>query len=299
MPSQNLLPGFQEKTNHAMNNVQPFKTQLLKWIGNKQRFAHEIISYFPESFDTFIEPFVGSGAIVGTLAPEKAIASDILKPLIEIWQMLSGNPEILKQWYRVRWMQLAGGNKKTEYRAIRASFNQNPNGADLLFLSRSCYGGVIRFRKADGYMSTPCGAHDPISPESFSRRVDIWHERTKHVQFFYSDFESIMDQAKPGDMIYCDPPYDDTQSILYGSQSFRLERLIETIARCKSRGVYVALSIDGTKKAGKKEIQLPIPDDLFEHEAFVNCGQSMLRRFQMEGQTLEDELVTDRLLMTY
>ena len=34
----------------------PFKTQLLKWIGNKQRFAHEIISYFPRSFGQYYEP---------------------------------------------------------------------------------------------------------------------------------------------------------------------------------------------------------------------------------------------------
>ena len=36
--------------------VPPFKTQLLKWIGNKQRFAHEIVSYFPATFGTYHEP---------------------------------------------------------------------------------------------------------------------------------------------------------------------------------------------------------------------------------------------------
>ena len=39
--------------------VRPFKTQLLKWIGNKQRFAHEIISYFPEAWGAYHEPFWG------------------------------------------------------------------------------------------------------------------------------------------------------------------------------------------------------------------------------------------------
>ena len=38
---------------------------------------------------------------------------------------------------------------------------------------------------------------------------------------------------------------------------------------------------------------------LFEAEATVNCGRSMLRRFQMAGQTLENEVVADRLLLTY
>jgi DNA adenine methylase len=63
--------------------------------------------------------------------------------------------------------------------------------------------------------------------------------------------------------------------------------------------VYVALSIDGTKKSGEMICDLPIPDDLFEEEIFVNVGRSMLRRFQMEGQTLESEVVSDRLLLTY
>jgi DNA adenine methylase len=63
--------------------------------------------------------------------------------------------------------------------------------------------------------------------------------------------------------------------------------------------VYVVLSIDGTKKTGDKVCDVPIPARLFEREVFVNCGRSMLRRFQMGGQTLEGEVVADRLLLTY
>jgi DNA adenine methylase len=72
-----------------------------------------------------------------------------------------------------------------------------------------------------------------------------------------------------------------------------------TIAQCKARGVFVALSIDGTKRSGDKICDVPIPEKLFETEAMVNCGRSMLRRFQMSGQTLENETVADRLLLTY
>jgi len=45
--------------------------------------------------------------------------------------------------------------KVAAYEQVKASYNRSPNGADLLFLSRVCYGGVVRFRKADGFMSTP------------------------------------------------------------------------------------------------------------------------------------------------
>ncbi len=61
----------------------------------------------------------------------------------------------------------------------------------------------------------------------------------------------------------------------------------------------MALSIDGTKKSGALLCDVPIPDGLFEREALVNCGRSMLRRFQMRGETLDAEVVRDRLLLTY
>ena len=280
-------------------SVPPFKTQLLKWVGNKQRFAHEIISYFPDNYNRYIEPFLGSGAVLGTLAPDRdAIAADVYRPLIEIWLCLKNDPSRLKSWYgeRLARYELDG---KNAYETIKANFNHEPNGADLLFLCRSCYGGVVRFRQADGAMSTPCGAHTPISLKSFSERVDIWYNRLKYTGFYHQDFEETLAMAQMGDVVYCDPPYTYCQSILYGAQKFSLERLIAAIGKCKDRGVYVLLSIDGTKKSGKYTCDFLFPDGLFEREAFVNCGRSMLRRFQKDGETLEDELVSDRLLMTF
>lgn len=279
--------------------IQPFTPQLLKWVGNKQRFAHEIVGSFPEKFDRYYEPFLGSGGILATLAPVNAIASDTFSPLMEIWLTLKSNPKQLKKWYRERWENAHGERKREGYEKIKASYNRTPNGADLLFLCRSCYGGVVRFRQADGFMSTPCGVHEPITPASFDRRVDLWHERIHLADFTVMDFRDAMKKARKGDLIYCDPPYSHSQSILYGGQQFRLEKLLEEILECKSRGVYVALSIDGTKKSGEMNCDLPIPADLFEEEIFVNVGRSMLRRFQMEGQTLESEVVSDRLLLTY
>ena len=279
--------------------VEPFRPQLLKWVGNKQRFAHQIVSYFPGGFETYHEPFLGSGGVLATLVPSKAVGSDCFKPLMEIWQTLSQEPELLKAWYRDRWMMMSGGEKTRVYEEVRASYNANPNGADLVFLCRCCYGGVVRFRKADGHISTPCGAHMPISPESFSLRVDEWRRRTKGASFLVMDYEEAMGMAKPGDLIYCDPPYTHSQPILYGAQEFNLQRLFLLIDRCKSRGIRVALSIDGKKRSGREVCELPIPQGLFEREVFVSCGRSMLKRFQMGGRSLEHELVADRLLLTY
>jgi DNA adenine methylase len=279
-------------------SAKPFKKQLLKWIGNKQRFAHEIISFFPKPIGTYFEPFIGAGGVLATLAPDRAVASDNFQPLMEIWEALKHEPEKLKQWYANRWHMMARGDKQDVYERIKASYNRSPNGADLLFLCRSCYGGVVRFRK-DGYMSTPLGPHDPITPMSFSERVNTWHLRVQGTDFRRLEYEQAMAMARPGDLIYCDPPYSHSQAILYGAQNFNLVHLLHVIRECKARGVYVVLSIDGTKKSGDIYCSLPLPSNLFEREIMVNCGRSMLRRFQREGDVLHDEVVRDRLLLTY
>jgi DNA adenine methylase len=277
----------------------PFKSQLLKWIGNKQRFAHEIIGFFPERFGTYHEPFLGSGAVLGVLAPRKAEASDAFRPLIEIWQTLKYDPETLKSWYRERWDAVHTGSKVAGYEAIKSSYNAHPNAADLLFLCRACYGGVVRFRARDGYMSTPCGVHDPITPTSFAVRVDEWRRRVSGTDFAHREYQDAIARARPGDVVYCDPPYSHTQAILYGAQGFDLDDLFRQIEIAKRRGVFVALSIDGSKKSGADELRINWPAGLFSREVRVNVGRSMLRRFQMNGQTLEKEGVTDRLLLTH
>lgn len=273
--------------------------QLLKWIGNKQRFAAEIVSCFPRKFGRYFEPFLGSGAVLATLAPSDGLGSDAFRPLIEIWQALVRDPGCLKMWYEERWNRLQHSDKKSVYEQIKVSYNSHPNGADLLFLCRACYGGVVRFRQSDGYMSTPCGVHRPIPPKAFDARVDEWHRRVRDCSFEVLDYREAMNMAREGDLIYCDPPYHHSQSILYGAQAFDLPELINTISDCKHRGVFVALSIDGTKKSGGLFCDLPIPAGLFEREVYVNCGRSMLRRFQMNGKTLESEQVSDRLLLTF
>jgi DNA adenine methylase len=289
---------FDDIEQPSLKAYKPVK-QLLKWVGNKQRFAPEIISYFPATYGTYFEPFLGSGAVLATLAPEKAVGSDVFEPLVTIWKTLHNEPETLKQWYAERWQMMMQGDKVEMYEKIKASYNAHPNAADLVFLCRSCYGGVVRFRQRDGYMSTPCGIHMPIHPETFAERVDEWKQLTQGTAFTLMDYREAMEMAQPGDLIYCDPPYSHSQTILYGAQSFSLEQLFDTIYRCKKRGVYVALSIDGTKRSGNLVCDIPIPEGLFEREAFVDCGRSMLKRFQMDGRTLEKEIVADRLLLTY
>lgn len=278
--------------------VAPLRTQLLKWVGNKQRSAHVIASWLPRATGTYIEPFLGSGAVLGTLAPPRALGSDVFEPLVGIWRALRDRPDALTGWYRERWELYDASGGRPGYEQVRAAYNRSPNPADLLFLSRACYGGVVRFRRADGHMSTPCGAHAPITPASFDRRVQLWHGRTAGARFERLDYREALARAGRGDVVYCDPPYSDSQAILYGAQDFRLADLFESVAAARARGAFVAVSIDGSKRSGRHVVPLDVPAGLFEQELVVSTGRSMLRRFQLAGGSLEDEVVADRLLLT-
>lgn len=275
-------------------------SSLLKWVGNKFRMTEEIASYLPDEYGTVYDVFLGSGSVLATIFPENGVGSDSFPPLVEIWTTLKSDPETVKQWYEQRCRPyLAASDPRAAYEKVKASYNANPNGADLLFLCRACYAGIVRFRQKEGYMSTPVGPHKPISPEAFAKRVDEWHKRLAHCEFIEADYAEVMSRAEPGDVVYCDPPYTHSQAILYGAQRFQLERLCKAIEDCKRRGVYVLLSIDGTKKSGEKNCHLWFPRGLFEREVFIHVGRSMLRRLQMSGETLEGEVVADRLMLTY
>jgi DNA adenine methylase len=283
--------------------------QLLKWVGNKHRFAEEIVSYMPDKINTYYEPFLGSGAVLGTLCSynnnslfkrfEKAVGSDILPFLIEIFNYVKNDPDILINHYR-NCIENYNEDKENNYLKIRERFNKDFNALDFAVLTRTCYSGIVRFRKKDGYMSTPVGPHNPISPEEFERRVRIWHELVKEdVIFLNEDFRTVMDMAKEGDLIYCDPPYTHSQSILYGAQEFKIEDLWQKIYECKQRGVKVMLSINGKKKSGAEDISVKPPEGLFERGIFVNCGVSMINRLQRAGEIMKNEIVHDCLFFTW
>ena len=281
---------------------------LLKWIGNKQRFAETIISYMPDEFNDYYEPFLGSGAVLAELLNSEATVSrpkfnhaygsDILPFLIELFNLVKDSPQETIDYYskEISEYYLDPTNK---YEEIRDRFNNAHNPYDFLLLSRTCYSGVIRFRKADGYMSPPRGPHKPISPETFEKRARLWNELLSKASFEAESYLTAMDKAKSGDVIYCDPPYTHSQSIIYGAQDFSVDMLFSKIQECKERGVKVILSINGMRDSKTKDISITPPDGLFERKLLVNCGTSMIDRLQHSGETMKGKKVDDQLLLTW
>lgn len=281
---------------------------LLKWIGNKQRFAETIISYMPQKFNNYYEPFLGSGAVMAALLSadkemlfphfNHAYGSDILPFLIDIFNIAKEDPYLISNYYRKEILEYYK-DPINKYEEIRSRFNENHNPYDFVLLSRTCYSGVIRFRKADGYMSTPRGPHRPINPDTFEKRILQWNELIQKASFNCESYVEAMKRPQQGDVVYCDPPYTHSQSIIYGAQDFSIDVLWETIRECKERGVRVMLSINGMRDSKKKDISVTPPEGLFERKLYVNCGTSMIDRLQNNGKEMKDKKVDDQLLLTW
>ena len=75
------------------NKIQPF----VKWAGGKRQILNEIISRLPENIDelTYVEPFVGGGAVLFELKPKQAVIGDLNKELITTYLAIQEAPEQL------------------------------------------------------------------------------------------------------------------------------------------------------------------------------------------------------------
>jgi DNA adenine methylase len=281
---------------------------LLKWIGNKQRFAEAIVSYMPHTFNKYYEPFLGSGAVLGELLDHDAnrllphfrhaFASDVLPFLVDIFDIVKNDPQKLIDYYKNE-ITAYYSDPETVYEATRQRFNENNNAYDFCILSRTCYSGVIRFRKADGYMSTPRGPHNPIKPRTFEQRALLWSALIQKADFSVSSFVDAMNLPEEGDVVYCDPPYTHSQSIIYGAQDFSIRELWKKIDECKARGAFVMVSINGTRESSSKDISVECPNGLFEREIVIDCGISMIDRLQNSGKEMANEKVHDKILLTW
>lgn len=271
--------------------------QLLKWVGNKFRYAETIARYLPEHLGTYYEPFVGTGAVLATLAPQRAVAGDALSTLIDLMQIVQANPTILVEHYAAERGKIIEHGRPA-YELVKTRYNLSPNARDLLVLSRTCYGGVMRFTR-DGTISTPMGPHRPMPADKLAGYMFEWQRRLQDTEFVNQSFEDTIGRAGRGDTVYCDPPYLHGQTILYGAQSFELASLWASVAGAIDRGARVAVSVDGWRRSGAKVIDLGIPAGLFARELLIERGGCMLRRFQMSGADMAFEQVADRLLLSW
>lgn len=254
---------------------------VIKWSGSKRSQAVQIKSFFPEEFDTYYEPFVGGGSMLYAVYPEKAICGDICEPLIQLWNEIKNNPGALSEAYRTRWTRLQTEGH-TAYYDIRDEFNKNHSPEDLLFLSRTCVNGLIRFNTNGEFNNSLHHTRPGIHPDRLKKIVLDWAEHIQGSCFLAADYRETTETATNKDLIYLDPPYFHTKGRYYGTINF--DEFLEYLETLNSKGIKYVLSFDGTR--GEDSFTVDLPKELYKRHEMIPSGNSSFKKV-MDKQNLQ------------
>lgn len=228
---------------HKMTKKRPF----LKWAGNKYRCLEHIIPQFPESC-RLIEPFTGSGAIfLNTEFPHYILGEKNLN-LIHLYQYLQQEGEAFIQycqlWFKPEY------NTKEQFYHLRQTFNQTEDtrlkSALFLYLNRHGFNGLCRFNRK-GIFNVPFGTY--LKPYFPYQEMLHFYQKAQNSTLFHGDFKQCFELARPGDIIYCDPPYHPISKTsnftMYTQGEFNQNtqmELTELAHHACQRGVHVFIS---------------------------------------------------------
>ena len=251
-----------------MSAMQP----VIKWSGSKRSQAAAIIKYIP-GFNRYYEPFVGGGSIAYAVSPDRGICGDICKPLINLWRLIQSDYEELSEQYKIRWERLQNESYLVFYE-IRDNYNENQDSRDLLFLSRTCVNGLIRFNKNGEFNNSLHHTRKGIDPSRLKSILANWSEHLKGIEFRSGDYWDTTQDVKKGDFIYLDPPYFNTKGRYFGTIDFN--RFIEYLDGLNKKGIKYALSFDG--KRGDTDYIVELPKDLYRRHLMLPSGNSSFKK---------------------
>ncbi len=187
---------------------------VIKWTGSKRLLSHVLKNYILPS-ERYIEPFFGGGAMLPYRKCQKAIVSDIIPELINLWKQIKLNPNIVSSEYEERWNHLKVQGKEYYY-AIRKQFNSTRNVYDFLFLTRTCMNGMIRFNKNNEFNTALNNFKDGIKPETLKKVIFLWNAILRNVDILNNDYKIILQLVTDKDFVFLDPPYKKAKG-LYSS----------------------------------------------------------------------------------
>lgn len=249
---------------------------LLKWVGGKRQLLPRIRLFYPPEFDTYFEPFFGSGAVffdlwnAGRLRGRRAVLLDSNSDLIGCYETVRDRTaDVLTALEALAAAHAREG--RAHYYAVRDErFNpqrearrevngQIPYSAELaamlIYLNRTGFNGLYRVN-ASGHFNVPAGRYTrpTIADRGRVERVAaVLQDAT--VQLRRGTFSETLDVARPGDFVYFDPPYaplsETARFTAYTAPGFgaddqrHLQQVIITLAR---RGCHV-LSSNSTSDA--------------------------------------------------
>lgn len=196
----------------------------LKWAGGKTQLLNKIEKHLPDNIKTdsftYIEPFVGSGAVLFWMLEkfpnlEKAVINDINEDLINSYLTIKYNVrdliEILKKW-EVEYHGLVDDleAKKEYYYEKRTLFNarsseQTIQSAIFIFLNRTCFNGLYRVNRKNEF-NVPIGSYKRpqiCNEENLLAVSDVLQK----VEILNGDYSETINYTDDNTFFYFDPPY--------------------------------------------------------------------------------------------
>lgn len=208
-------------------NTKELAKPFIKWVGGKGQLLQQLERQLPtdlhEKEFTYIEPFVGGGAMLFYMLQNfmnirQVVINDINRNLTEAYKVIKQEPEGLV--YRLKHIEQQYLNITTEdgrkifYLEMRRRFNEEvlsslDKSAILIFLNRTCFNGLYR-ENAKGKFNVPFGRYaNPTICNAEVIYTDSELLNRYDVQILNGDFkETAKAIDKTGlTFFYFDPPY--------------------------------------------------------------------------------------------
>lgn len=215
-------------------------TPVVKWVGGKRQLLGEINQLIPKKISTYVEPFLGGGAVLFDLQPNKAVVNDYNEELINVYNVIKDEPEKLIEklkFYKAE-------NNEAFFYEVRAldrteSYKTMDNvekAARILYLNKTCYNGLFRVNKS-GQFNSPYGKYkDPnIVNEVAIRAVSNYFNKS-NIKIMSGDYKQSLKNLRKGSFVYFDPPYMPISSSSsftgYTELGFGLEKQKELRNEC-------------------------------------------------------------------
>ena len=216
----------------------------LNWAGGKRWLVANYPQLIQVPHTRLVEPFVGSGAVFFHLRPDRAVLSDANERLIEAYSAIRDEPEKVLDHLKTH-----RAKHDTEYYyKVRAQRPRTPatRAAQLIYLNRTCFNGLYRVNRA-GWFNVPKGSKDSVlyPDDDFVG----WSNTLAGTELHACDFEHTVAMARPGDLLYVDPPYTVKHNmnnfVKYNEHIFSWAdqvRLAEALSDAGKRGVSIIVS---------------------------------------------------------
>jgi DNA adenine methylase len=196
----------------------------LKWAGGKTQLIAQIEKSLPleitNSKFTYIEPFVGSGAVLFWMLNnfpqlEKAVINDINKDLMNTYRVIASKPkelisilQILQSEYHEIYNKQ--DEKKLYYYKKRELYNlrntdKSTQAALFIFLNRTCFNGLYRVNRNNGF-NVPMGSYKKPTICDDKNILAVSNVLQK-VEILCGDYTQTLNHAGTNSFFYFDPPY--------------------------------------------------------------------------------------------